>query len=119
MHHGTNARYLDANFGGILIVWDRLFGTFVEEAEEEPVIFGLLPPQLSRNPVVVALAEWRSLARDVAQNWRHPLRLWHYLFGAPGWSHDGSRQAMAITPSLSMPTAPAPASTANAESARL
>jgi sterol desaturase/sphingolipid hydroxylase (fatty acid hydroxylase superfamily) len=91
VHHGVNVRYLDANYGGILIIFDRLFGTFVEEAADEPVRFGLVQPQRSRNPFVVALQEWANIATDVARHWRHPRRVWHYLFNVPGWSHDDSR----------------------------
>ena len=94
VHHAANARYLDANYGGVLIIFDRLFGTFIEE--KEPVVFGLVQPQLSRNPFTVALAEWKNIVRDVATHWRHPLRVLHYLFDVPGWSHDGSRLTSAM-----------------------
>jgi sterol desaturase/sphingolipid hydroxylase (fatty acid hydroxylase superfamily) len=95
VHHAANARYLDANYGGVLILFDRLFGTFIEEDAAEPVRFGLVKPQVSRNPLTVALAEWRAMLGDVATHWRQPLRALHYLFNVPGWSHDGSRETSA------------------------
>ena len=91
VHHGANPRYLDANYGGILIIWDRLFGTFVAESSAEPVRFGLVKPVVSNNPIYIALHEWMNLAKDVSQHWRSPKRLLGYLAGPPGWSHDGSR----------------------------
>lgn len=68
-HHGSNARYLDRNFGGILIVWDRLFGTFEAEDPREPVRYGLVHPLRSSNPLWVAMHEWVAIAIDV---WRFP-----------------------------------------------
>jgi len=92
VHHAANPRYLDANYAGTLIVWDRLFGTFVPEQEEEAVRYGLVHNLRTHNPLVVALHEYGAIARDVT---RPGLRLRErlaYLFAAPGWSHDGSRQ---------------------------
>ncbi len=64
VHHGSNSRYLDRNHGSILIVWDKLFGTF--EREDEPVVYGLTKNIGSYNPAVIATHEWRDIARDVA-----------------------------------------------------
>jgi sterol desaturase/sphingolipid hydroxylase (fatty acid hydroxylase superfamily) len=89
VHHGSNPQYLDSNYGGVLIIFDRIFGTFVEE--EEKVVFGLVTPLRSGNPIYVALHEWINIGRDVARHWRHPKRVLGYLFARPGWSHDGSR----------------------------
>lgn len=66
VHHASNLDYLDANYGGVLIVFDRLFGTYVAERADEPCRFGLVTPTRSRNPFVVELEHWASLARDVA-----------------------------------------------------
>jgi sterol desaturase/sphingolipid hydroxylase (fatty acid hydroxylase superfamily) len=63
VHHGANPRYLDRNYGGILIVWDRLFGTF--EPEREPVRFGLTHDLASHDPLRIAFHEWAAIARDV------------------------------------------------------
>lgn len=88
VHHASNVRYLDCNHGGILIIWDRIFGTFSEEVKEEPVVYGLTSNIHTDNPWRVLCHEYRAIARDVrrAESLRDRLR---YLFLAPGWSHDG------------------------------
>lgn len=96
VHHAANPCYLDANYGGVLIIYDRLFGTFIEESAGTPVVFGLVTPQRSANPFVVATAEWRSILADAKRHWRSPALLLRYLFKAPGWSHDGSRLTSAM-----------------------
>ena len=87
VHHGRNIRYLDRNHGGILIVWDRLFGSF--EPEGERVEYGLTHPLRSFNPLVIAFHEWVAMFRQVARmpRWRDKLRI---LLSPPGWSPDGS-----------------------------
>jgi sterol desaturase/sphingolipid hydroxylase (fatty acid hydroxylase superfamily) len=65
VHHGANPEYLDCNYGGVLIVFDRLFGTFVEEREDLPPRYGLVTPLVSNNPVRIALHEWVNLGRDL------------------------------------------------------
>jgi sterol desaturase/sphingolipid hydroxylase (fatty acid hydroxylase superfamily) len=92
-HHGSNPVYLDKNYGGVLIIFDRMFGTFVRENEK--VIYGLVTPVRSLNPVYVALHEWINILGDVRDNWRHPSRIPGYLFGRPGWSHEGARSTTA------------------------
>lgn len=85
VHHGSNPKYIDRNHGGILIVFDRLFGTF--EPEDEPVVYGLTKNIGSYNPVRIAFHEWADIVRDVrrARSWR---ARWKYVFGRPGWSED-------------------------------
>ena len=81
VHHGSNPRYIDKNHGGILIVWDRLFGTF--QIEDEQPVYGLTT-KLERNEVVhVALHEWKKIAADVrrARTWRGRFSA---LFGRTG-----------------------------------
>lgn len=74
VHHGRNPQYLDTNYGGILIVWDRLYGTF--EAEEEAVDFGLTTNLDSYNPLWVAFHEWVAMGRDVVRApWRDKLAM--------------------------------------------
>ncbi len=70
VHHGNNAQYLDKNYGGIFIVWDRLFGTFEPEAER--VRYGLTKNLDTFNPLKIALGEWLAMFRDIghAQGWR-------------------------------------------------
>lgn len=91
VHHGSNIKYLDRNHAGILIIWDKLFGTF--QPEEDEVTYGLTKNINTYNPVKIALHEWQDMWRDV----RQPLPLrdrLSYVFRAPGWSHDGSRQTV-------------------------
>ncbi|HET7588892.1 MAG TPA: sterol desaturase family protein [Solirubrobacterales bacterium] len=87
VHHGANEVYLDRNYGGILIVWDRLFGTY--QGETERVRYGLTKNVRSFRPTRVAFHEFGAIWRDVraASSWRHRLG---YLFRGPGWSPDGS-----------------------------
>jgi sterol desaturase/sphingolipid hydroxylase (fatty acid hydroxylase superfamily) len=82
-HHGSNHVYLDKNYGGILIVWDRLFGTF--EPEREAVRYGLTKNLTTHHPVRVAFHEYAAIARDVrrARGWRDRLG---YVFAGPGWT---------------------------------
>lgn len=87
VHHGANPRYLDRNYGGIFIVWDRLFGSF--EPEAEPVRYGLTKNLESRNPLVIAFHEWIDVLRDGLRP--APFRVWwRRLLAPPGWSPDGS-----------------------------
>jgi sterol desaturase/sphingolipid hydroxylase (fatty acid hydroxylase superfamily) len=75
VHHASNAEYLDRNYGGILIVWDRLFGTCVEERDDVPCRYGLVTPLRSNNPLIIAFHEWAALLRDAwrARSWRERL----------------------------------------------
>jgi len=82
VHHGSNPEYLDKNYAGVLIVWDRLFGTFVEERAR--VVYGLTKNITSYNPFVIAFHEYAAILRDVraARSWRDRLGIvWH----GPGW----------------------------------
>jgi sterol desaturase/sphingolipid hydroxylase (fatty acid hydroxylase superfamily) len=90
VHHATNPRYLDANYAGVLIIWDRLFGTFVAERDDDPPVYGIVSNLASFNPLRIATHEWVGMARDVisASSLRNRLA---YLFARPGWSADGSR----------------------------
>jgi sterol desaturase/sphingolipid hydroxylase (fatty acid hydroxylase superfamily) len=92
VHHARNPRYLDRNYAGILIVWDRLFGTFQAELDEEPCRYGLVKNLATFNLLRVAFHEWAAIAQDLARAPRHALG---WLFGPPGWSPDGSRQTSA------------------------
>ena len=83
-HHATNDRYLDHNYGGILIVWDRLFGTFVEEDDRDPPVYGTRSPLRSWNPLWANVEVYWAAAVDAwhARRWRDKLQLW---FRRPGW----------------------------------
>jgi len=89
VHHAVNPRYLDRNYGGMLIVFDRLFGTWVPESDGEPCRYGLVRPLLSNNPLHIAFHEWIALARDLRYAGSVRAALGH-LFGPPGWRPDGS-----------------------------
>jgi sterol desaturase/sphingolipid hydroxylase (fatty acid hydroxylase superfamily) len=85
VHHGSQPQYLDRNYAGILIIWDRLFGTF--EPEGERVRYGLTKNIETFHPVKVAYHEWLDILRDVraASSWRDRLG---YAFAGPGWQPD-------------------------------
>jgi len=87
-HHGANRQYLDRNHAGILIIWDKLFGTF--EEEDEPVVYGLTKNINTFNPVKIALHEHADIAQDVvrADNW--PDRI-SYVVRGPGWAYEHRR----------------------------
>jgi sterol desaturase/sphingolipid hydroxylase (fatty acid hydroxylase superfamily) len=89
VHHAANLDYLDANYGGVLIVFDRLFGTLTVERQDLPCRYGLVKPLLSNNPLIVDFHEWAALGRDLAQS-RSPREWLGYLFGPPGWRPDGA-----------------------------
>lgn len=83
VHHGANRQYLDRNYAGILIIWDRMFGSF--EPEDEPVLYGLTKNIDTYNPIRVGWGELASMVRDVVQapSWRERTRA---VFGPPGYS---------------------------------
>jgi sterol desaturase/sphingolipid hydroxylase (fatty acid hydroxylase superfamily) len=94
VHHATNPRYLDANYAGVFIIWDKMFGTFVPEDDAEKPRYGIVKNLGSFNPVVIAFNEWVGIVRDVlsAKSFREVLG---YVLGPPGWSPDGSRMTSA------------------------
>jgi sterol desaturase/sphingolipid hydroxylase (fatty acid hydroxylase superfamily) len=92
VHHARNPRYLDANYAGTLIIWDRLFGTFVPELDRDPPAYGLVKNVDSFNPVTVALGEYAGIAKDAISSTASFADRIRYVFAPPGFSHDGSRQ---------------------------
>ncbi|WP_343562522.1 sterol desaturase family protein [Kiloniella sp. b19] len=89
VHHGSNRKYLDKNYGGILIVWDRMFGTFAEE--QEKVVYGVLPPIQSNNPFVVFFHGFSRLGKKVL----HAKGLGNKLacfYRGPGWEPKTGRE---------------------------
>ena len=86
VHHGSNPRYLDRNYGGIFIVWDRLFGSF--EPEGEPVRYGLTKNIHTFNPLKIAFHEWIAMFRDLARA-RNAGEVWRAVASPPG-STSGS-----------------------------
>jgi sterol desaturase/sphingolipid hydroxylase (fatty acid hydroxylase superfamily) len=89
VHHASDPKYLDRNHAGIFVIWDRLFGTFQEE-EEHPT-YGLVKNINTYNPVKIAFWEWGALIKDISRSTSLKNAL-GYVFGPPGWSHDGSRK---------------------------
>lgn len=95
IHHASNEDYLDRNYGGILIVFDRFFGTFAAAREDIRIVYGLVHPVGSTNPVKILFHEWRAIAHDVrhARSWRER---WSQAFGRPGtWPAEKEREEKA------------------------
>jgi len=94
VHHASNPKYLDKNMGMFLIIWDQLFGTFQPELnarEYQPPKYGLTKPMEKTGPVDLVFHEWAAMGKDLRRKdigWKEK---WQYVFGPPGWSHDGSR----------------------------
>lgn len=88
VHHARNIRYLDKNHGGIFILWDRLFGTFQKELEEEPVEYGITNNINSNNVFYIATHEYVNLWKDITNAPKFMDKL-KYLFYPPGWHHNG------------------------------
>jgi sterol desaturase/sphingolipid hydroxylase (fatty acid hydroxylase superfamily) len=87
VHHASNIKYLDKNMGQVLIIWDKLFGTFQEE-DEKPK-YGLTSSLETYNPIKVVFNEWIKIKHDVSKPGTIKQKV-NYLLKAPGWSHDGS-----------------------------
>ena len=84
VHHAQNRIYIDRNYGGVFIIWDRLFGTFQEELDHEPVIFGLRSSLKSWNPIYANVQVYAQLWRDSwhTKKWSDKWRVW---LGRTGW----------------------------------
>lgn len=84
VHHAVNDHYLDKNYGGILILWDRLFGTYAEERPDVTIVYGTRSPLRSWNPVWANLEAYKSLWLDAwaTRRWTDKIRIW---FARPGW----------------------------------
>lgn len=92
VHHASNVLYLDKNMGMCLIIWDKLFGTFQEELDSEPVKYGLTKPVENGNhPFRIIFHEWQHIGQDLKKKIPFTAKL-KYLFMPPGWSHDGSTE---------------------------
>ncbi|MDJ0760482.1 MAG: sterol desaturase family protein [Woeseiaceae bacterium] len=98
VHHAQNAAYIDKNYGGIFILWDRLFGTFQEELDDEPVIFGVRKPLASWNPFWANVQVYSYLWFDASRTrrWRDKLGIW---FRRTGWRPDDVELEWPRTPS--------------------
>ena len=92
VHHGSDLKYLDKNHAGILIIWDRLFGSF--QPEEERPVYGLTKNIESYNPALIAFKTWGELFKKAYTSGSLKNGL-HYFIKPPGWSHDGSSKTTA------------------------
>lgn len=88
VHHASNIAYLDCNHAGVLIIWDRIFGTFSPERKNDQPVYGLTSNIQTYNVATVATHEYGALWRDIKRANKLSDKL-KYLFWAPGWSHDG------------------------------
>ena len=68
VHHGANPRYVDRNYAGIFMVWDRMFGTFQAEVDHDPPKYGLINNIQTYNPFRIAFHEWAAIFRDVRKS---------------------------------------------------
>ena len=95
VHHATNPRYLDKNYAGVFIIWDKWLGTFEAERTDDRPRYGIVKNLGSFNLFWAAFHEWIGIARDVwaAPGWRAKIG---YALMPPGWSHDGSRDTSEI-----------------------
>jgi len=95
VHHGSNPKYLDKNLGMFLIIWDKLFGTFqpeLSDSEYQPIVYGLTKPLENQGPVNIVFHEWKNMIKDQRIKGLNLKQRWKYIFGPPGWGHDGSRK---------------------------
>jgi sterol desaturase/sphingolipid hydroxylase (fatty acid hydroxylase superfamily) len=94
VHHASNPKYLDKNMGMLLIIWDKVFGTFQPEMKEDdyqPIKYGLTANVKNPNAVNLVFHEWQNIKRDISRRDLSFSQKLKYLFKPPGWSHDGSR----------------------------
>ncbi len=95
VHHASNPKYLDKNMGMFLILWDKLFGTFQEELPAiayQPIAYGLTKNLEKKNAFYIVFHEWMQILDDVFQPNITAYERFQYLFGPPGYSHNGSRK---------------------------
>lgn len=88
VHHASNPEYIDRNYAGVLIIWDKLFGTFVPEQDDIPCVYGITKPIRTHNPITLTFHEWRDMLRDASapgKRWRD--RIGH-LIKRPDWTPD-------------------------------
>ena len=91
VHHSSNLEYLDGNYGGVLVVFDRLFGTYIAERRDVPCRYGLVHPMTSYNLLAIEFDQWRALWRDLSTA-RSIKSVLGYLLLPPGWQPNGNGQ---------------------------
>ncbi len=89
VHHSQNVEYLDKNHGGFLNIFDKIFGTWKELDDDIEVKFGVIHAPKSYNPLVILTHEFKDIWNDTKKSPKLSHKLM-YIFGPPGWSHDGS-----------------------------
>ncbi len=89
VHHAANVEYLDANYGGVLVIFDQLFGTYIPENRTTPIRYGWVKPIMSNNPLRVVFQQWLDIVADL-RGARSLRDVGGYLFGPPGWQPDGN-----------------------------
>ena len=89
VHHGSNPIYLDRNYAGIFIIWDKLFGTFQEELPQVKVVYGLTSNINTYNPVKIAFLEWIGVFKDAFYAKTNFINKFNYFIKPPGWKHNG------------------------------
>ncbi|WP_322105927.1 sterol desaturase family protein [Paraburkholderia sp. J41] len=106
VHHARNARYIDRNYAGVLSVWDRLLGSFVEEDAGDPPRYGIVKPLRSNNPLEATFHEWRAMARDFLRMRGAGARL-AALFAPPDWCERHDAKSARTTPASLRESTPA------------
>jgi sterol desaturase/sphingolipid hydroxylase (fatty acid hydroxylase superfamily) len=94
VHHASNPLYLDKNMGTVFIIWDKLFGTFQPElaaGNYQPIRYGITRPLEKENIPTIIFHEWKDIVKDMRRKDINLKQKLMYLFGPPGWSHDGAR----------------------------
>ena len=93
VHHATNPRYLDANYAGVFIIWDKMFDTFVPEQEtSDKPVYGIVHNLKTHNPLFIAYHEFMALVRDCARDGLRPHHWWGRAVNPPGWSPSGQHE---------------------------
>jgi sterol desaturase/sphingolipid hydroxylase (fatty acid hydroxylase superfamily) len=93
VHHAQNIEYMDMNHGGFLNAFDKIFGTWKELDDSIDIKYGVTHAPDSYNPLIILTHEYADIWKDMkkSKNWRHKFM---YIFGPPGWSHDGSTKTI-------------------------
>ncbi|AGH50834.1 MULTISPECIES: sterol desaturase family protein [Sphingomonadales] len=104
VHHASNPLYIDRNYGGLLNIWDHVFGTYQRLEDHTPPVYGLTRPVNSNNPGTILLHEFRYLARDfrAAPDWRTRLNV---LFGKPGKTFEADGPGKGMRPAAGLEAA--------------
>ena len=92
VHHASNPKYLDKNMGTVFIFWDKLFGTFQQELPAQhyqPIRYGITHELENDRIPTIIFHEWKAILYDLRRKDINVKQRWMYVFGPPGWSHDG------------------------------